>query len=76
MTTLTPKHRKKYKKICADMQSLLDDISEYIPDVNIYIEDSGNWNLMNGDSHDDEGSPRRDRVIENCSVFQSSGGGW
>jgi hypothetical protein len=70
------KHIKKYKSLCKQMQKLLDEISLDCPDINIYVEDAGQWNLMSGDSHDEDGIDRQDRVITCCLVMPSGGGGW
>lgn len=71
-------HRRRYKSLCPQMQTLLHEISEYCPDVNLFIEDSGNWNLLVGPSHDDLWDSQA--ISENVAVWsyvaQSSGGAW
>ncbi len=79
MSEIKEKHIKKYRSLCKQMQKLLDDIGEYSPEVHIYIEDAGNWNLMNGPSHDDTKSslpPLHDNVVAHEFVSPSGGGGW
>lgn len=71
-------HRKRYKSLCTQMQNLLNEISEYCPDVNIYVEDDSNWELMIGPSHNDNNGdlPSHDNVAVSCTVSPSSGGAW
>jgi hypothetical protein len=76
MGTIHPKHLKRYKFLCTQMQRLLDEMSVDCPEINIYVEDSGHWNLLSGASHDDDGRDRQDRVLACYDVMPSSGGGW
>jgi hypothetical protein len=70
------KHERRFTKIANDMDNLLREIREYIPDANMYLEDSGNWNLMTGDGHDEEEGPRHDRVAVFVRVPHTGGGAW
>ena len=45
-------------------------------DINWYLEDCGNFHLMENETHDDDGDARKDRVITHDSLEESSGGGW
>jgi hypothetical protein len=78
MKNIQAKHIKKYESLCRQMQKLLDEMAIDCPEVNIYVEDSGHWNLMSGADHDDGHycRARQDRVIVCCDVMPSSGGGW
>ena len=75
---IKPEHRRKYKTLCRQMNQLLADIRDYQPEANLYIEGSDNWNLMVGNTHDDDrqGYPLHENVALCCTVFPSSGGGW
>jgi hypothetical protein len=75
---IKPEHARKYKSLCKQMQKLLDDISVYEQDVNLYVEDSNNWNLMVGPSHSDDrnSSDLQENVALACTVSPSGGGGW
>lgn len=44
--------------------------------INWYLEDNDNLFLMSGESHDEEGKPRQDRVMLHSYLNYSSGGGW
>ena len=73
---LKPQHAARFRRIAAEMNRLLDDVREYIPEANLYLEDSGNWNLLSGDSHDEHDEARQDRVLAFELVPHSGGGAW
>lgn len=76
---IKPEHRRKYKRICKQMQELLNEIEKYEPEVNLYVEDSSNWNLMIGATHNDnvrDTPALHENVALCCTVHPSSGGGW
>ena len=70
------KHQDQFVRIAGRMAKLLEEIREYCPEANMYLEDSGNWNLLTGDSHDDRDEPRQDRIAVFTIVPHSSGGAW
>lgn len=76
MAELKPQHERRFSRIARSMEKLLLDVREYIPDANLYLEDQGNWNLLSGDSHDERGRMRQDRVMAWEPVRFTGGGGW
>lgn len=42
----------------------------------LYVAGSGTLCLMNGNSHDESGAPRRDRVVMDANVPGMGGGDW
>lgn len=73
--------RKQHNKIKRAVKALNDvrkelqvDNSDY--DINWYLEDCGNLCIMEGESHDDKGETRQDRIISIYDLEYSSGGGW
>lgn len=78
---LTIKQRNKINRAVKALNDVREELQCENPDNNInwYLEDSSNLNLMSGDSHDNEGIrsiARQDRVIDTFSLWNSSGGGW
>jgi len=69
----------RFRRIATLMTNLLNDVREYIPEANLYLEDSGNWHILSGESHDYEGwmtKARQDRSLAREDVPHSSGGAW
>ncbi|WP_421193853.1 hypothetical protein [Aeromonas jandaei] len=75
---LTPAQKRKIKRAVAALNDVRQELQQENPDYNInwYLEDTGNLNLMEADSHDRDGSARYDKVIEIFGLDNSSGGGW
>ena len=76
---LTIKQRNKIKRAVKSLNEVLDEIQVDNPDkyINWYLEDTANFNLMEGDSHTgDSQSPNTDAVIECFDLELASGGGW
>ena len=78
---LTSKQRNKINraiKALNDVRKELDNDNGDC-DVQWYLEDCGNLNLMSGDSHEGIGNgdtSRQDRVIATFNLDSSGGGGW
>ena len=78
---LTSKQRLKIKKAIKLLDEVRNEIQQANSDatVNWYLEDCGNLNLLDGDSHDaynDQGGANHDAVIEVFDLPFSGGGGW
>lgn len=75
---LTQKQKLKIKKAIQSLNDVRKEVQTKNPDndINWYLEDCGNFNLMDNQSHDNEGNPRKDRVINSFDLDESSGGGW
>jgi hypothetical protein len=76
MSEISERHIARFRRIARQMASLLKEIRETCPEANLYLEDSGNWNLMTGDSHDEKERQRQDRVVAYELVPHSGGGAW
>lgn len=75
---LTPAQKRKIKRAVAALNDVRQELQQENPDyyINWYLEDTGNLNLMEADSHDRDGGARHDKVIEHFGLDNSSGGGW
>lgn len=75
---LTPAQSRKISKAVAALNEARHQLQLENPGcyINWYLEDSDSLNLMTGDSHDEQGAPRHDRVIESFVLDNASGGGW
>jgi len=76
---LTAKQRSKIKRCVKGLNDVLAELQEQNPDNEMqwYLEDTANLNLMDGDSHVE---PRQqanyEGVIEIFTLDSASGGGW
>jgi hypothetical protein len=72
-------HRRRFRRIARSMDKLIQEIREYCPGANMYLEDQGNWHLMVGDSHDwskQSTPPMQDRIAVSEVVRCTGGGAW
>lgn len=70
---------RRFRRIARSMAKLLSEMRETCPNANLYLEDSGNWCLLTGDSHDESHGrihARHDRKIALEHVPHSGGGAW
>jgi len=74
---LKPEHKRKFKRLIAGLNDLLQEVRADFPEAEYYLEDAGNFNLMSGASHTGRDcQPRRDRVLMDEKLKHSGGGGW
>jgi hypothetical protein len=80
---LTSKQRNKINRAIKALNDVRRELDNENGDCDMqwYLEDCGNLNLMTGDSHDDTGhgtgyGRRQDLVIAMFDLEYSSGGGW
>jgi hypothetical protein len=81
---LTTKQRNKIARAVKALNDVRREIDSENSDCDVqwYLENSGNLNLMSGDSHDDDSgsgygdTSRQDRVIALFDLHMASGGGW
>jgi len=73
---LKAKHEKQIGKAIDQLNKTMSEIQEYVPECNIYLEDSNNFNVLCGDSHDAGGSANQHNVIAQFTLHNSGGGGW
>lgn len=78
--TVGESHIRQFRRIARSMAKLLEEIRKTCPEANMYLEDSGNWLLLTGDSHDMTESrqmqARQDRKVCFELVPHSGGGAW
>lgn len=76
--TIRPEHVKKFKSLTKSLDKLMREICRYNPEANLYVEDSWNFNLMKGPTHDDRYNQKalHENVVASELVYKSSGGGW
>lgn len=75
---LTDKQRQRIEFAVKMLNEVRQELDRENPghNVNWYLEDSSNLNLMDGDSHDDAQRPMRNRIIGSFIFWNASGGGW
>jgi hypothetical protein len=75
---ITARQKAKIQKAVEALNDVRADIQSKNPDhdINWYLEDCGNFNLMENPSHDENHKARQDRVILHSQLEESSGGGW
>lgn len=75
---LTPAQKRKLKNAVKALNDVRRELQRDNPDyyINWYLEDNDNLNLMEGDSHDRDGTARQDKIIEFFNLDNSGGGGW
>jgi len=67
---------REFELLADNMARLLQRMRRTCPGANMYLEGEGTWYLLSGDSHDQEGKARLDRVVTLARVQGSSGGAW
>jgi hypothetical protein len=69
-------HRRKFIRIIEDLKCLMEEIWEYCPDANIYLQED-DFNLMKGPSHVGyRDQPVYDNSVALVTIPKSGGGGW
>jgi len=78
MNDIKPEHVARFRRYARQMNKLMNEITKYNPEANLYAEDSWNLNLMKGPTHGDDSnqSPLYENVVESESVYTLGGGGW
>ncbi len=79
MKKIKQKHIERFIELAKELNQLMIEITEYNPEAEIYVEDSWNFNLMKGPTHDENDRnlrPMHENVVAHETVFRSSGGGW
>ncbi len=77
---LTLAQKRKINSAVRALNKVRSDLQRENPEyyINWYLEDCGNLNLLEGDSHnvEDLGFTVKDNIIEAFDLEDSSGGGW
>lgn len=75
MTTIKPEHLKKFMRLCAGLNKLMDDIHDYCPDAEYYLAND-NFHLLKGPSHTGLGLAHRENSVVCRLIRTASGGDW
>lgn len=75
---LTTTQSKEFSKLIKGLNKLRKDVEKSNKGSSIYwyFESGGGLNLMEGESHDKNGEPNHDNVIEREYLDKSRCGGW
>lgn len=73
---LTDAQARKFLRLVRGLNDLLREVRETIPEANYYMEGEAGLYMLSGDSHDDAGRARNDRVLINGPMPHASGGAW
>lgn len=74
---LTQKQRNKIKRALKALEDVRSEVgSKSDNQVMWYIESGGDFNLMNGDSHDERGDSSHENIIESFYLPNYDCGGW
>ncbi len=78
---LTPAQKRKINSAVKALNKVRSDLQRENPEyyINWYLEDCGNLNLLEGDSHDladTYGAASQNNIIETFDLDHSGGGGW
>jgi len=78
MQDIKPEHIKRFRRYARQLNKLMEEITKYNPEANLYAEDSYNLNLMKGPTHGDDRnqSPLYENIVDCELVFMLGGGGW
>jgi hypothetical protein len=66
---LKPRERATFRKACRDLRKLVD------AGWFLYLDGGGNLHVMTGESHDEGGQPRQDRIVDS-ETCGAGGGDW
>lgn len=75
---LTAKQRSKIKRAVKSLNDIRSEIQSSNPrhNINWYLEDSDNLNLMEADSHTEMDLANHEAVIDVFNLDNAGGGGW
>ena len=77
---LTAAQKRKINTAVNSLNKVRAELQRNNPDyyINWYLEDCGNFNLLENDSHDLDsyGAASQEVIIETFDLDESSGGGW
>lgn len=51
---IAEKHKKKFQRLVNQLNKLIEEVREYEPKANYYLDGTSNLNLMTGPSHCDK----------------------
>jgi len=75
---LTAKQHNKIKRAVKALNDVRAEVQQENPDndINWYLEDTANFNLMSGLTHDDQYNALPNNIIEVYDLHEASGGAW
>lgn len=68
-------HANAFAKHVAALNALLERVRRDHPDANFYLA-GDDLHLLSDESHDADGTARRDRVLASVTLHRSGGGDW
>ena len=75
LNEISEKDIKTFRNIAKKLAAFSRDISDRYPGAQLYLEED-TLHLLSGDSHDDNGRARQDRIIESVWIPKAGGGAW
>lgn len=68
---------RDFEKCCNKLKAIMDRITDYSPEANIYVDGGGSINLMCDCKRDGfGGSPSQDSVVTSVSIGDVDCGDW
>ncbi|MFA5071089.1 MAG: hypothetical protein WC511_01810 [Candidatus Pacearchaeota archaeon] len=67
---------RQIEKHIAGLNKAMEELRKIYPKANYYLEDSDNFNVMIGDTHDEKDKPLHENVLKLFFLHYSGGGGW
>lgn len=76
---LRPEHRRRFERALRDLNKLIAEVREYVPEANYYLQDNS-MHILSGEPHDGMGTSREvarvDRSMASEVLHHGSGGAW
>lgn len=72
---ITVKQKRKFINICKQLNDLMEEIQETVPEASYYLA-SSNLNLMKGPDHTDDCHALRSNSVASVRIYSSGGGDW
>lgn len=73
---ITKEQDRKITKAVKMLNDVLKEIQLDYPEAEWYLEDTSNFNLMSGPSHDMNGKAQHGNILEQYYLVDASGGAW
>ena len=72
---ITKEQKKRFKSICKQLNDLMGEIQETVPEACYYLA-SSNLNLMKGPDHTDDCHALRSNSVASIRIYSLGGGDW
>lgn len=74
---LTAQEIREFRRCVSDLNRLITNVRQRIPDAQYYLDGSCNLNLMSGDSHTGvQAIAHPERIMASETLYFSDGGDW